>query len=57
MISTSLKQIVVWVKSFSVCAHLDIAMEHMYGEAEEKYHLLHRDGVCSADSRTAAVQH
>ena len=27
-ISTSPEQMVVWVNSFSVCAHLDIAMEH-----------------------------
>ena len=26
----------VWVNSFSVCAHLDIAMEHMYHEAGEE---------------------
>ena len=26
----------VWVNSFSVCAHLDIAMEHMYDEAGEE---------------------
>ena len=32
-ISTSPEQVVVWVNSFSVCAHLDIAMEHMYNEA------------------------
>ena len=37
-ISTSAEQVVVWVNSFSVCAHLDIAIEHMYDEAgdEEK---------------------
>ena len=29
-ISTSTEQVAVWVNSFSVCAHLDIAMEHMY---------------------------
>ena len=27
-ISTSPEQVAVWVNSFSVCAHLDIAMEH-----------------------------
>ena len=27
---------VVWVNSFSVCAHLDITMEHMYNEAGEE---------------------
>ena len=35
-ISTSPEQMVVWVNSFSVCAHLDIAMEHMYNEAGEE---------------------
>ena len=35
-ISTSPEQVVVWVNSFSVCAHLDIAMEHVYNEAEEE---------------------
>ena len=37
-ISTSAEQVAVWVNSFSVCAHLDIAIEHMYGEPgnEEK---------------------
>ena len=34
-ISTSPEQVAVWVYSFSVCAHLDIAMEHMYNEAGE----------------------
>ena len=39
-ILTSPEQVVVWVNSFSVCAHLDIAMEHMYNEAggEQKPH-------------------
>lgn len=39
-ISTSAEQVAVWVNSFSVCAHLDIAMEHMYSDAgdEEKTH-------------------
>lgn len=39
-ISTSDEQVDVWVNSFSVCAHLDIAMEDMYSEAgdEEKPH-------------------
>ena len=32
-ISTSPEQVAVWVNSFSVCAHLDIAMEHMSNEA------------------------
>ena len=34
-ISTSPEQVAVWVNSFNVCAHLDIAMEHnfMYIEA------------------------
>ncbi len=32
-ISTSAEQVAVWVNSFSVCAHLDIAMEDMYSEA------------------------
>ena len=27
---------VVWVNSFSLCDHLDIAMEHMYNEAGEE---------------------
>ena len=31
-ISTSAEQVAVWVNSFSVCAHLDIAMEDMYSE-------------------------
>ena len=37
-ISTNAEQVAVWVSSFSVCAHLDIAIEHMYGEPgnEEK---------------------
>ena len=35
-ISTSPEQMAVWVNSFSVCAHLDIAMEHMYNEAGEE---------------------
>ena len=35
-ISTSPEQVAVWVNSFSVCAHLDIAMEHMYDESEEE---------------------
>ena len=26
----------VWVNSFSVCAHLDIALEHTYNEAGVK---------------------
>ena len=33
-ISTSPEQMAVWVNSVSVCAHLDIATEHMYNEAE-----------------------
>ena len=35
-ISTSPEQVAVWVNSFSVCAHLDIAMEHMYNEPGEE---------------------
>ena len=35
-ISTSPEQVAVWVNSFSVCAHLDIAMEYMYNEAGEE---------------------
>ena len=35
-ISTSPEQMAVWVSSFSVCAHLNIAMEHMYNEAVEE---------------------
>ena len=35
-ISTSPEQVAVWVNSFSVCAPLDIAMEHMYNEAVEE---------------------
>ena len=35
-ISTSPEQVDVWVNSFSMCAHLDIAMEHMYNEAGEE---------------------
>ena len=35
-ISTSPEHVAVWVNSFSVCAHLDIAMEHMYNEAGEE---------------------
>ena len=35
-ISTSPEQVAVWVNSFSVCAHLDIAMEHMYDVSEEE---------------------
>ena len=34
-ISTSPEQVAVWVNSFSMCAHIDIAMEHMYNEAGE----------------------
>ena len=26
----------MWVNSFSVCVHLDIAIEHMYGEAGDQ---------------------
>ena len=39
-ILTSAEQVAVWVNSFSVCTHLDIAMEDMYSEAgeEEKPH-------------------
>ena len=29
-ISTNVKQVAVWVGSFSVCAHLDLAIEAMY---------------------------
>ena len=36
-ISTSPEQVAVWVNSFSVCAHLDIVMEHMYNEAGEAH--------------------
>ena len=35
-ISTSPEQVAVRVNTFSVCAHLDIAMEHMYNEAGEE---------------------
>ena len=35
-ISRSPEQVAVSVNSFSVCAHLDIAMEQMYNEAEEE---------------------
>ena len=35
-ISTSPEQDAVWVNSFSVCAHLDIAIEHMYNESGEE---------------------
>ena len=35
-ISTSPEQVAVWVNSFSVCAHIDIAMEHMYDVSEEE---------------------
>ena len=35
-ISTSPEQDAVWVNSFRVCAHLDIAIEHMYNEAGEE---------------------
>jgi len=35
-ISTSPEQVAVWANSFSVCAHLHIAMEHMYNEAGEE---------------------
>ena len=38
-ISTSPEQVAVCVNSFSVCAHLDIAMEHMYNEAGEEQKL------------------
>ena len=31
-ISTSAEQVAVWVNSFSMCAHLDIAIEHTYNE-------------------------
>ena len=34
-ISTSNEQVAVWVNSFSVCAHLDTAMKHMFSDAEE----------------------
>ena len=35
-ISTSPEQVAVYVNSFCLCAHLDIAMEHMYNEAGEE---------------------
>ena len=35
-ISTSDEQVTVWVNSFSVCAHLDIAMEDMYSETGDE---------------------
>ena len=35
-ISTSPEQMAVCVNSYSVCAHLDIGMEHMYNEAGEE---------------------
>ena len=35
-ISTNPEQVAVCVNSFSVCAHLDIAMEHMHNEAGEE---------------------
>ena len=35
-ISTNPEQVAVWVNSFSLCAHLDIAMEHMYNEAGDE---------------------
>ena len=35
-ISTSPEQVAVWVNSFSVCAHLHIAMEYMCNEAGEE---------------------
>ena len=35
-ISTSPEQDAVWVNSFSVCAHIDIAIEHMYNEPGEE---------------------
>ena len=31
------EQVAVWVNSFTVCANLDIAMEHMYNEAGEEH--------------------
>ena len=38
-ISTSPEQVAVCVNSFSVCAHIDIGMEHMYNEAGEEQKL------------------
>ena len=35
-ISMSPEQVAVWMNSFSVFAHLDIAMEHMYDESEKE---------------------
>ena len=35
-IYTSPEQVAAWVNNFSVCAHLDIAMEHMYDVSEEE---------------------
>ncbi|KAL8573957.1 hypothetical protein ACOMHN_029404 [Nucella lapillus] len=35
-ISTNAKQVAVWVSSFSICAHLDQAVEDMYCPAEEE---------------------
>ena len=35
-VSTNPEQVVVWVNSFSVCAYIVIAMEHMYNEAGEE---------------------
>ena len=32
-ISTSAEQVAVWINSFSVCAHLNIAMEYLYRDA------------------------
>ena len=33
-ISSIPEPVAVWVNSFSLCAYLDIAMEHMYNEVE-----------------------
>ncbi|KAL8596660.1 hypothetical protein ACOMHN_032602 [Nucella lapillus] len=35
-ISTNTEQVAVWVSSFSICAHLDQAVEDMYCPAEEE---------------------
>ena len=36
-ISTNNEQVAVWVNSFSICAHLDTAMEHMYSDAGDEW--------------------
>ena len=50
-ISTSPEQVTVWVNSFSVCAHLDIAMEDIYSETGDK------ENPCGEKDRESTKKH